>query len=107
MKFSLPGFRKSASTEELADEGGKAQPVLSALTPALNVKPVSLSRTRLKLLGAAVVLMLLLALFVFQVMSFYISRAMDQEVRMTVDQVAARAGTLVKFYSANMSQLAR
>ena len=107
MKFSLPGFRKSASPEELADEGGKAQPVSSALTPALNIKPVSLSRTRLKLLGAAVVLMLLLALFVFQVMSFYISRAMDQEVRMTVDQVAARAGTLVKFYSSNMSLLAR
>ena len=107
MKFSLPGFRKSASPEELADEGGKAQPVSFALTPALNIKPVSLSRTRLKLLGAAVVLMLLLALFVFQVMSFYISRAMDQEVRMTVDQVAARAGTLVKFYSSNMSLLAR
>ena len=107
MKFSLPGFRKSASQEDAADKGGKAQPGPFAVDPAPASKPVSLSRTRLKILGAAVVLMLLLALFVFQIMSLYISRAMDQEVRMTVDQVAAQTGSLVKFYSSNMSLLAK
>jgi phosphomannomutase/phosphoglucomutase len=107
MKFSLPGFRKSASQEDAADEDRKAQPGLSAVDPALAIKPVSLRRVRLKILGAAVMLMLLLALFVFQIMSLYISRAMDQEVRMTVDQVAAQTGSLVKFYSSNMSLLAK
>ena len=107
MKFSLPGFRKSASQEDAADEDRKAQPGLSAVDPALAIKPVSLRRVRLKILGAAVMLMLLLALFVFQIMSFYIGRAMDREVRMTVDQVAARTGALVNFYSSNMSLLAK
>ena len=107
MKFSLPGFKRSSSGESDAGEGDKLQRGAVADDDASAIKPASLARARAQLIAAAVVLMVLLALFVFQLMSVYISRAMDQEVRMTVDQVAARTGTLVGFYSSNMSLLAK
>ena len=107
MKFSLPGFNKSSSREEDVQEADKALPGPVIDDDDGAIRPVSLARTRLRILAAALVLMALLALFVFQLMSVYITRAMDQEVRMTVDQVAARTGTLVEFYSSNMSLLAK
>jgi phosphomannomutase/phosphoglucomutase len=106
MKLSLPGFRKSSPEDGAADKAGKAVQA-GAVAPGGTVKPVSLGKTRLKLAATAVVLMTLLALFIFQLMSTYITRAMDREVRMTVDQVAARTGTLVNFYSSNMALLAK
>ena len=107
MKFTLPGFKRSSSGGAAAKEGDMAQPGAVAEDAVSAEKPASLARTRQKILAAVVVLMALLALFVFQLMSVYITRAMDQEVRMTVDQVAARTATLVDFYSSNMSLLAK
>jgi phosphomannomutase/phosphoglucomutase len=106
MKLSLPGFRKSTPEDAAGDEAGRAV-LAGPVAPGETVKPVSLGKTRLKVAAAAVVLMALLALFIFQLMSTYITRAMEREVRMTVDQVAARTGTLVNFYSSNMALLAK
>jgi phosphomannomutase/phosphoglucomutase len=108
MKFSLPSLRKTPPGADDADTGDQARPVpVAVATPAITIKPVSLGGTRLRLLSAVAILMTLLALFVFQVMSLYITRAMEREVRMTVDQIAARTATLVAFYSSNMSLLAK
>jgi phosphomannomutase/phosphoglucomutase len=106
MKLSLPGFRKSRPEDAAGDQADKAVQAGPA-TPGGTVKPVSLGKTRLKVVAATIVLMTLLALFIFQLMSTYITRAMEREVRMTVDQVAARTGTLVNFYSSNMALLAK
>ncbi|MEN8107847.1 MAG: phosphomannomutase/phosphoglucomutase [Pseudomonadota bacterium] len=107
MKFSLPSFRKARPDTDapVAADKSRAMPVAPG-SPVL-AKPVSLGKTRMQMLVAAVVLLVLLAVFVFQVMTVYITRAMDQEVRMAVDQVAARTATLVRFYSSNMKLLAR
>ena len=78
MKFSLPGFKKSSSREEDVQEADKALPGPVIDDDDGAIRPVSLARTRLRILAAALVLMALLALFVFQLMSVYITRGVLQ-----------------------------
>lgn len=107
MKFSLPSFRKARPTTDAPVEADKSRAMPVAPGSPVLAKPVSLGKTRMQMLVAGVALLVALAVFVFQVMTVYITRAMDQEVRMAVDQVAARTATLVRFYSSNMKLLAR
>ena len=69
MKFSLPGFKRSSSGESDAGEGDKLQRGAVADDDASAIKPASLARARAQFIAAAVVLIVLLALFVFQLMS--------------------------------------
>jgi phosphomannomutase/phosphoglucomutase len=61
----------------------------------------------MQMLVAEVLLTALLALFIFHFMSFYISRAMQQDVDKTTELVAARVATLVDLYNSSMDMLAR
>ncbi len=98
MKFSLPGFPKR----------NRAQPAVHSMPqPVGDVKPASLVKVRNRILLGAMVLLALLTLFVFQMMSIYISRAMDREVSITTQQVAARVAAMVDYYGASAALLAK
>lgn len=70
-------------------------------------KTASLAKVRMQLLVAAVVLLGVLAVFCFQLMSGYISRAIDNETNLVTQQVAARVSSVVDHYSASVSMLAK
>ena len=88
MKFSLPGF-PGRSRSHAAQAGGQDMP-----QPVADAKPASLVKVRNRILLGAMVLLALLALFIFQLMSISISRAMDREVNITTQQVAARVAAI-------------
>jgi phosphomannomutase/phosphoglucomutase len=101
MKFSLPGF-PGRSRSHAAQAGGQDMP-----QPVADAKPASLVKVRNRILLGAMVLLALLALFIFQLMSISISRAMDREVNITTQQVAARVAAMVDYYGASAALLAR
>ncbi|MGD8619949.1 MAG: hypothetical protein PVH54_12285, partial [Gammaproteobacteria bacterium] len=101
MKFSLPGFPGRSRSHD-AQTGGQDMP-----QPVADAKPASLVKVRNRILLGAMVLLALLALFIFQLMSIYISRAMDREVNITTQQVAARVAAMVDYYGASAALLAR
>ena len=70
-------------------------------------KTASLAKVRMQLLIAAVVLLGVLAVFCFQLMSGYISRAIENETSLVTQQVAARVSSVVDHYSASVSMLAK
>ena len=72
-----------------------------------NAKPASLVKIRNRILLGTMVLLALLALFIFQMMSIYITRAMDHEVSITTQQVAARVAAMVEYYGASAALLAK
>ena len=84
MKFSLPAFLKR-NRAQTARPTAQTMPQQDG-----DAKPASLVKVRNRILLGAMVLLALLALFIFQMMSIYISRAMDHEVNITTQQVAAR-----------------
>jgi len=67
----------------------------------------SLGKVRIQLLIAGVVLLGALALFIFQFMSVYITRAIEQDIQKTTEQVASRVSTLVDVYRSSMALLAK
>jgi phosphomannomutase/phosphoglucomutase len=103
MKFSLPFFSKTAKTERVlaparskraAGKGGSA-------------RRASLAETKFQLLVAGVLLLGMLALFVYQFMSLSVIRALDRDNVRTTQQAAAQIETLLEFYTATVGQLAR
>jgi phosphomannomutase/phosphoglucomutase len=107
MKFSLgkkfsPGklFRRNRSSADPADD--RSLPKL-----IVDVKPASLGKVRLQLLVTGVVLLGLLAAFIFKFMSGYILRTMEQENDIITQQVAARITAIVEHYGATIALLAK
>jgi phosphomannomutase/phosphoglucomutase len=104
MKFTLPAFpgRKR--------DGDAAEPdAILAQMPAADGagRQASLGKVRIQLLIAGVVLLGLLTLFIFQFMSVYISRAIEQDIQKTTEQVASRVTTLIGVYRSSMGLLAK
>ena len=106
MIFSLPGFLKRKQGDSATrPDVGQAPAAAAALDGG---RPrVSLGKVRTQLLIAGVVLLGALALFIFQFMSLYISRAIEQDIQKTTDQVASRVATLVDIYRSSMGLLAK
>jgi phosphomannomutase/phosphoglucomutase len=103
MRFSLPGFPKRKK-----DNGTNARPVpRSGSVTDGDGQCASLGKARYQILIAGVLLLGLLALFIFQLMFVYISQAIEQDTRNTTEQVAARVSTLVNIYSSSMALLAK
>ena len=101
MKFSLPGFpRRNRAHDAQSTVANTPQPVGDA-------KPASLVKVRNRILLGAMVLLALLALFIFQMMSIYITRAMDSEVNTITHQVAARVAAMVEYYGASAALIAK
>jgi len=101
MKFSLGKlFKRNKSS---------ADPVGTQAVPELIVdaKPASLGKIRLQLLVTGVLLLGLLAAFIFKLMSGYILRTMEQENNIITQQVAARITAIVKHYGATTALLAK
>ena len=101
MKFS-PGklFKRKKSSAGAAD--------IQAVPPLImDAKPASLGKIRLQLLVAAVVLLALLAAFIFKFMSGYILRTMEQQNDIITQQVTARITAIVEHYGATTTLLAK
>ena len=108
MKFSLPFLTKSGKTA-----GGAAKPKSKskpqpgrAAGDTGSARHASLGKTKYQLLIAGVLLLGMLALFVYQFMSITVTRALAQESAKTSEQAAAQLGTLVDLYTATAGQLA-
>jgi len=102
MKISLPFFSKTAKADKLP-----AQPQPKRVAgKAGSARRASLARTKFQLLVAGVLLLGVLALFVYQFMSISVMRALDQDNARTTEQVAAQLGTLLDFYTTTVGQLA-
>jgi len=99
MKF--PSFSKR---KKVSDETPVAKPMPQM---AGDVRPASLGKARMQLLLAGVILMGLLSLFIFKLMSGYLSRAMEQETSVITEQVAARVAAMAEYYSASTALLAK
>jgi phosphomannomutase/phosphoglucomutase len=101
MKFS-PGklFKRKKSSAGAAD--------LQDVPPLIeDAKPASLGKIRMQLLVTGVLLLALLAGFIFKFMSGYILRTMEQENDIITQQVAARITAIVEHYGATTALLAK
>jgi phosphomannomutase/phosphoglucomutase len=105
MKFSLPAFplRKKGGDSAAGPDAASA-PVAA---PIKGGQQASLGRVRILLLAAGVLLTGVLSLIIFQFMSTPISRAIEQDVEKTTEQVAASIATLVDVYRSSMGLLAK
>ncbi len=101
MNLSLPGFRKR---NKAADDQPAAKPMPQLTGDA---RPASIGKVRIQLLVAGVVLLGMLAAFVFQLMSGYILRAMEQESDVVSRQVALRVASMVDHYGKAAALLAK
>jgi phosphomannomutase/phosphoglucomutase len=99
MKF--PSFSKRKKD---SDETPVAKP-MPQMTG--NEKPASLGKARMQLLLASVILMGVLSLFIFKLMSGYLSQAMERETSIITEQMAARVAAVVEYYSASTALLAK
>ena len=72
-----------------------------------DVRPASLGKARMQLLLAGVILMGVLSLFIFKLMSGYLSQAMERETSIITEQVAARVAAVAEYYSASTALLAK
>ena len=92
MKKSLSRFRKKKdAAPEPLDDG----------------KPASLARLRTQLLVAGIGILVVLAWVVFQYMSYYISRTIEQEADVSTSQIASRVATIVEIYGDTAALLAK
>ena len=73
----------------------------------VDAKPASLGRVRLQLLVTGILLLALLAVFIFKLMSGHILQAIEQESNMVTRLVAARVAAIVEHYGATTALLAR
>ena len=101
MSLSLPGFFKR---NKAADDQQSAKPMPQLTGDA---RPASIGKVRIQLLITGVVLLGLLAAFVFQLMSGYILRAMDQESDVVSRQAALRVASMVDHYGKVTALLAK
>jgi phosphomannomutase/phosphoglucomutase len=101
MKFSLSKLLKRNKTPADAADMQAVPPLI------VDAKPASLGKVRLQLLVTGVVLLTLLAAFIFKFMSGYILRTMEQENNIITQQVAARITAIVEHYGATTALLAR
>jgi phosphomannomutase/phosphoglucomutase len=101
MKFSLPGFTRRNREQTARPE---VHPVPE---PVSDAKSASLVKARNRILLGGMVLLALLALFIFQMMSIYLIRVMDRETSITTQQVAARVAAMVEYYGASATLLAK
>ncbi len=86
----------------------KASADPAAVSPLIvEAKPASLGKVRLQLLVTGVVLLGLLAAFIFKFMSGYILRTMEQENNIISQQVAARITAIVEHYGVTTALLAK
>jgi len=105
MKFSLPFLTKSGKAA-----GGAAKPKSKpgrAAGDTGSARHASLGKTKYQLLIAGVLLLGMLALFVYQFMSIVVTRTLAQDSARTTEQAAAQIGTLLDLYTATAGQLAR
>jgi len=101
MKFSLGKlFKRNKSSADPADV--QAMPEL-----IVDTKPASLGKIRIQLLVTGVLLLALLAVFIFKLMSGYILQTMEQENNIITRQVAARITAIVEHYGATTALLAK
>ena len=101
MKLSLPSFlkhKKSADNQPVS----KPMPQLTG-----DIKPASLGKVRFQLLVAGVVLLGVLAAFIFQLMSGHILRATEQESKIITQQVALRVSAMAAYYGSTTALLAK
>ena len=103
MKFSLPFLSRSAKAGKVSVP---PQPKRAARKPG-SAQHASLGGTKFQLLVAGMVLLGMLALFVYQFMSISIMRVLDRDNVRTTQQVAAQFGTLLDFYTGILGQVAR
>ncbi len=104
MKFSLPGFPGRKQDDDAAGPEAAYVPNPAASGDG---QRASLGKARIQLLLASVVLLGVLTLFIFQFMSVYISRAIEQDIQKTTEQVSSRVTTLVGVYRSSMGLLAK
>ncbi len=79
----------------------------AAAKPAIKIRRASLSTVKLQIMIAAVVVLAVLTVFIFQFSAMYISRTIDQDSRRLTEQFAAQVVTLVDIYSSSIDRLAR
>ncbi|MGB5180490.1 MAG: phosphomannomutase/phosphoglucomutase [Gammaproteobacteria bacterium] len=72
-----------------------------------DIRPASLARVRYQLLLAGVVLLGVLAAFIFQLMSGHILRATQHESKITTQQVALRVAAMADYYGSTAALLAK
>lgn len=101
MKLSLPSFIKRKKS---ADDRPASKP-MPQLTG--DIKPASLGKVRFQLLIASIVLLGVLAAFIFQLMSGPILRAMDQQSKIITHQVALRVSAMAAYYGSTTALLAK
>jgi len=102
MKLTLPSFfkRKQGKTDATAHGSAPAR-------QAVKVRRASLFRVKLQIMVAAVVVLAVLTLFIFQFSANYISQTIDQDSGRLTEQFAAHVETLVDFYSSSIDRVAR
>lgn len=101
MKLSLPSFLRR-------DKSANDQPVSKPMPQlAGDIKPASVGKVRFQLLLAGVVLLGVLAAFIFQLMSGHILRATEQESKITAQQVALRVAAIADYYGSTAALLAK
>jgi phosphomannomutase/phosphoglucomutase len=103
MKFSLPFLSKPGKTDDVLV---RPQPRRAAGS-AGSARKVGLGKTKFQVLIAGVLLLGVLALFVYQFMSIAVTRALAQDNARTTEQAAAQLGTLLDFYTSTVGQLAK
>jgi len=107
MKFSLPFLTKPGKTGTgTAKPNTKPKPARAAGDGG-SVRHASLGKAKYQLLIAGVLLLGMLALFVYQFMAITVTHALAQESAKTSEQSAAQIGTLLDFYTSTVGQLAR
>jgi phosphomannomutase/phosphoglucomutase len=103
MKLSLPFSFKPGKTDGVP---AKPQPRRAA-GRAGSARRASLVKTKFQILIAGVLLLGMLALFVYQFMSIAVARALAQDNARTTEQAAAQLGTLLDIYTSAVGQLAK
>jgi phosphomannomutase/phosphoglucomutase len=104
MKLTLPSIfkRKQAKGHAPSPEAGS-----TPAKPDIKVRRASLDKVKLQIMVAAVVLLAVLTLFIFQFSGIYISRIIDQDSSRLTERFAAQVESLVDFYSASVDRLSR
>jgi len=101
MKFTMPSLPRLGSKPTAKTPPSVLQPL------AGEVRPTSLAKVRNLILMGGMVLLTLLAFFVFQLMSFHLTRSFEQETGITTQQVASRVEAMVEYYSSSAALLAK
>ncbi len=104
MKLTPPSFfkGKQAKGHAPSPEAGPAP-----AKPAIKGQRASLDRVKLQIMIAAVALLAVLTLFIFQFSGIYISRIIDQDSGRLAERFAAQVESLVDFYGSSVDRLAR